>query len=154
MNKLLCESIVYCDFYWSYCSLWASWLTIKHLFVVVCLYSSGKTFIAHWLQGNQMTWLCSVCPNHNPVLSSCMTYHWMCHKSNTRVSHVEQELITLPNHPSSLPPLFGRVCVAQSLVFCVVFCRPLFVHFLLPCMPFFNYPFGIFKLFMVRYKLI
>jgi len=106
MNKLLCESIVYCDFYWSYCSLWASWLTIKHLFVVVCLYSSGKTFIAHWLQGNQMTWLCSVCRNHNPVLSSCMTYHWMCHKSNTRVSHVEQELITLPNHPSSLPPPF------------------------------------------------
>ena len=34
--KKLCESIVYCDFYWLYCWLWVSWLTIKHLFV--CLY--------------------------------------------------------------------------------------------------------------------
>jgi hypothetical protein len=104
-------------------------------------------------QSINMVLLCSICRNHNSVLSSCMTYHWVCKKSNTWVSHVEQELLTLPKHPSSLP-LFGRVCVAQSLVFCVVFCRLLFVHFLLSCMPFFNYPFGIFKLFMVQYKLI
>jgi hypothetical protein len=26
--------------------------------------------------------ICSVCRNHNPVLSSCMTYHRMCSKSN------------------------------------------------------------------------
>jgi hypothetical protein len=26
---------------------------------------------------------CSVCPNHNPVLSSFMTYHMVCNKSNT-----------------------------------------------------------------------
>jgi hypothetical protein len=65
-----------------------------------------------------------LCRNHNSVLSSCMTYHWVCKKSNTWVSHVEQELLTLPKHPSSLP-LFGRVCVAQSLVFCVVFFQKL-----------------------------
>jgi hypothetical protein len=37
-----------------------------------------------------------------------------------------QELITLPEHMSSLP-VFNRVRVTQSLVFCVMFCRSLFV---------------------------
>ena len=39
---------------------------------------------------------------------------------------VEQELITLPDHPSS-PPLFSGVRVNRSLVLCVLFCRSLFV---------------------------
>ena len=43
---------------------------------------------------------------------------------------MEQELPTLPEHLIS-PPVFSVVCVAQSLVFCVVFCRSLFVLFLL-----------------------
>ena len=43
---------------------------------------------------------------------------------------VEQEWLTLPKHLTS-PPVFSGVCVAQSLVFCVVFCRSLFVLFLL-----------------------
>ena len=34
-------------------------------------------------------------------------------------SLVEQELLTFPEHPSS-PPLFTGVCVAQSLVLCVL----------------------------------
>jgi len=42
------------------------------------------------------------------------------------VPHVEQELLTLPEHLSS-PPVFSSVCVARSLVFCVVFCISLFV---------------------------
>jgi hypothetical protein len=42
------------------------------------------------------------------------------------VSHVEQELSTLPEHPNSLP-VFSGVHVAWSLVFCVMFCRLLFV---------------------------
>jgi hypothetical protein len=37
-----------------------------------------------------------------------------------RVSLVEQELLILPEH-LSLPPIFGGVCVAQFLVFSVVF---------------------------------
>ena len=44
-----------------------------------------------------------------------------------RVSLVEQELPTLPQHTSSRP-LFSGVRVAQILVFCVVFCRSLFAH--------------------------
>ena len=41
------------------------------------------------------------------------------------VPYVEQELITLPEHTSSLPDISG-VYVAQSLVLCVMFCKSLF----------------------------
>jgi hypothetical protein len=64
--------------------------------------------------------------NHNPGLSSFMTYHTVCNKSSMMVPIMEQKLITLSEHPSSSP-----VCVAQSLVFCVVFCRSLFFPFAL-----------------------
>jgi len=43
---------------------------------------------------------------------------------------VEQEMLTFPEHPSSLP-VFSGVRVAQFLVFCVVFCRLLIALFLL-----------------------
>jgi hypothetical protein len=43
-----------------------------------------------------------------------------------RVSLVEQELLTLMKHMSS-PPVCSGVRVDWSLVFCVVFCRSLFV---------------------------
>ena len=39
---------------------------------------------------------------------------------------MEQELLTLPEHLSS-PSVFSGVRVARSLVFSVVFCRPLLV---------------------------
>jgi hypothetical protein len=42
------------------------------------------------------------------------------------VSHVEQEVRTLPDHMSS-PPVFSGFCVTRSLVFWVMFCRSLFV---------------------------
>ena len=46
------------------------------------------------------------------------------------VSHVEQELLTPLEHLIMNSPLvFSGVCVAQSLVFCVMFCRSLFVLF-------------------------
>jgi hypothetical protein len=43
-----------------------------------------------------------------------------------RVALVEQALRTLPEH-LRLSPVFSVVSVAQSSVFCVVFCRSLFV---------------------------
>ena len=46
------------------------------------------------------------------------------------VSHVEQELLTLPEHMSS-SPVFSRIRVARSLFFSKHFCRSLFVLFLL-----------------------
>ena len=45
-----------------------------------------------------------------------------------RVAHVEQELLTFPEHVS-LPSVFIEVRVARSLFFGVVFCRWLFVFF-------------------------
>ena len=69
------------------------------------------------------------------------------------MSLVEQELRTLPEHLSSLS-IFSRVHISQSLVFCVVFCRSLFVLFLLGIVlsvllqiTASDYPFGIFELF-------
>ena len=68
-----------------------------------------------------------------------------------RVPLVEQELLTLPEHLSS-PLIVSRVRAVWSLVFCVVFCRSLFVLFLLPMVlsvfhwfTASDYPFGIFK---------
>jgi hypothetical protein len=66
---------------------------------------------------------------------------------------VEQELLTLLEYLSSIM-VFSEVCVAQSLVLCVVFCQLLFVFFplaiVLSVLPFMasDYPFGIFKLFL------
>ena len=45
-----------------------------------------------------------------------------------RVLHVEQELPTLPEHLSS-PPVLSGIRNARSLVFRVMFCKPLFVCF-------------------------
>jgi hypothetical protein len=71
------------------------------------------------------------------------------------MSLVEQELLTLPEHLSS-PPVFSGVRVARYLVFSVVFCRLLLVHFLLFIMTRIlllltdsDYTFGIFKLFLL-----
>jgi hypothetical protein len=58
--------------------------------------------------------ICSVCRNHNPVLSSFLTYQCI------RVSEMEQELPTPPE--PMISPLFF-----VGLVFCVVFCSSLFV---------------------------
>ena len=59
-------------------------------------------------------------------------HSWLIIEFETRVTRreplVEQELLTIPEHMSS-PSVFSGVCVARSLVFCVVFCRLLFVLF-------------------------
>ena len=64
----------------------------------------------------------------------------------------------LPEHPSS-PQDFDGVRVAKSFVFCVVFCRSLFVLFVffplvivLSVLRFTasNYPFGIFNLYLIK----
>ena len=68
-----------------------------------------------------------------------------------QVSLVEQELLTILEHLSS-PPVFSGVCVTRSLVLCVCFvdrclsfCTFSFGH----CVVCSDYPFGIFKLFLI-----
>ena len=51
--------------------------------------------------------------------------HGLIARETRRVSLVKQELPTIPEHMNSTPVLVG------SLVFCVLFCRSLFVFFLL-----------------------
>ena len=65
---------------------------------------------------------------------------------------VKQELLTLPYHLSS-PLVISRNGVAQSLIFYVVVCRPLFLFFVFSPFSFgllqfrdSDYPLGIFKL--------
>ena len=77
-------------------------------------------------------------------------------RATRQVPLVEQGLLTLQDHMSS--PNFSWVRVARSLVFCVVFCRSLLVLFLLAIVLSVrrftdsDYPFGIFKLLIVKYK--
>jgi hypothetical protein len=64
------------------------------------------------------------------VLSSFMNYHRVCIKSNTTGA----TCVTGTAFPSVAPeftPGFSWIRVAQSLVFHVVYCRSLFVLFLL-----------------------
>ena len=69
-----------------------------------------------------------------------------------RVQRMEQELPTLPEHLSS-PAVFSGIRVARTFVFCAMFCRSLFLLFLLviasSALQFTvsAYPFDIFKLF-------
>ena len=82
--------------------------------------------------------VCSVCRNDNPVLSSFMTCHMVCNKSNT-------------TGPTS------GIRLARSLVFYVMYCRYFFVNFLLVIVlsilrftdP--GYPIGNFKLYRSSY---
>jgi len=68
---------------------------------------------------------------------------------------IESFLRNLSDHLSS-PPVFSGVRVARSLVFCVVFCKSLFILFLLAIVLSVlitritdsGYPFCIFKLFL------
>jgi len=65
--------------------------------------------------------------SHNPVfLSSFMTYNRILNRVTRWVSLVEKEILSLPKH-QILSLLFRGVHVAQSSVFCVELCRPLFV---------------------------
>ena len=54
-----------------------------------------------------------------------MTYHWVCNNSNTTGATCGAGTA----YPSGAPDcniVFSRVCAAQSVVFCVMFCRSLF----------------------------
>jgi hypothetical protein len=62
--------------------------------------------------------LCSICRNHNPVLSSFMTYHRVCNQNTTADTIlVKHELFTIPEHLRSLPALAGSCIVLYIIVF-------------------------------------
>ena len=76
--------------------------------------------------------ICSIYHNHNPVFSSFMKYYRVCSKSNAMSVTSGEPLFILREHWSSFPGF--SVHVAWSLVFCVVFCRLLFVLLSFSCL--------------------
>ena len=70
--------------------------------------------------------ICSVCHNHNVILYSFMTYHRVWNKNNTTLTTCGTET-AYPSGASELTLVFRGVRVPQSLVFCVNFCRSMFV---------------------------
>ena len=103
-----------------------------------------------------MTWLMSICVTND---HGCVSFVVI----TIRVSHVEQELLTIWEH-LRLSAVFSGVRVAKSLVFCVIFCRSLFIllfFFFWPlcCLSFLqfttsDYHCCIFKLFLYQYLLL
>ena len=70
-----------------------------------------------------------ICHNHNLALSSFMTYHRVCNKSNTTGATSEGGTAYHYRAPKfTPPPIFSGARVARSLVFCVMFCKSLFIY--------------------------
>jgi hypothetical protein len=118
--------------------------------------------------------LCSVCRNHNHILSYFMTYYCLYLSETRRMLLVKQKLFTLPEHINS--PLFYRswcwsIFSFMCSVLWIVGCS--FVNFLLAivlsvdlCLSFVNchcvhlrftasdYSFGILRLFLLNCSFI
>ena len=78
--------------------------------------TSGKEKETIWIQLLIGGWLGT---------SLCLEIEWstsMILNVSAKITIVEQELLTLPEHLSS-PPVFNGVCVTPSLVLCIMFCR-------------------------------
>jgi uncharacterized membrane protein YbhN (UPF0104 family) len=95
----------------------------------------------------------TVCRNHNLVLSSFTTYHRVCNKRNTTGATCGAGTAYPSGALESPHPVFSGVRVARSLVFCVLFCRSVFVILFLVIIlsvllrfTASDYLFGIFKL--------
>jgi hypothetical protein len=101
--------------------------------------------------------ICSTCRKHFPVLSSFMIITGFVTRLTRRVPLLEQKLLTLPEHLNSLP-VFSGVRVTRSLVLCVCFVIRCLSFFLLAIVlsvlryTDYDYPFGIFKLFLLKVK--
>ena len=96
--------------------------------------------------------ICSFLHIHNSVLSSFLTYHWVCNKGSTAGVTCGAGT-AYPSGAPELIPGFHWVRVARSLVFYVVFCTsflslfPFFIITLSVLLRFtvFDYTFGNFK---------
>ena len=61
------------------CSLWLSWIHHFESFTVATMTwwnVKEKYLCLNW------SWICLVCRNYNPIISSFMTFHRVCKKSN------------------------------------------------------------------------
>jgi hypothetical protein len=81
----------------------------------------------HYMQTNKVNKTWALLHYHSPLITGFVT------RLTRRMPLVEQELRTLPEHPSS-PPAFSRVRVTRSLV--------LYVCFVDRCLSFCTFSFG------------
>jgi hypothetical protein len=99
----------------------------------VKLNSSFRKFYSHHHDLiNKWPHICSICHNYNLVLSSFLIYHQVCNKSNMTGATC-RAVAAYPSRAPEFTPIFSGVCVAWSLVFCVMLCMLLFVLFSSPC---------------------
>lgn len=100
---------------------------IRNLYIIILNIIILHNFECPWRR------ICSNCRYHNDVFfPSYMTCRirlitgFVLIWANRRVSHVEQDKLTLPDH-LKYQPVFGGARVAESLTFYVLFCTLLFV---------------------------
>jgi len=87
--------------------------------------------------------------NNNQSLFNSSLITGFVSRVTRRVSLLENELLTIPDH-LGLPPVLIGVRGARSMVICVLFCRTFFVLFVLSVLLWItdsHYPFVIFNLF-------
>jgi hypothetical protein len=103
---------------------WSVWL---HLLLIKTITSVLKVSTYKWPQ------ICSTCRKHLPVLSSFMTYHWVCNSINTTgVTSVAGT--AYPSGAPEFTQVFSGVHVTQSLV--------LYVCFVDRCLSFCTFSYG------------
>ena len=96
----------------------------------------------------------SFCCYYNPILSSFMMSYWVEKRVIPRVPLVEQELITLSDYLSSPPVVFVLLNLQCSMQYFIYHCHFFSFGHCIDCHSIqntFDYPFGIFKLFL-RYN--
>ena len=162
ISQLIRDSKTCCSYYdFLYKRLLLTRKLLNQGFLMVKLKASfrkfyGRRYDLRNIYFYKSPWICFVCHNPNPVLSSLMTNHWVYNKGNTTSQLWSRNCPTLPEHLNTSQFLVGFVLVMQSLVFfCVVCCRSLFVFlsFVLTCTSIFtvrlHFPFGISKQFIL-----
>jgi hypothetical protein len=104
------------------------------LFLTLTGNEVSYVFVMNWLTVTEclrqnLPWICSVCPYHNSFLSPLIPYHQFFNKSNMTTPLVSSRKSKPFRSTQVYPPLpvFSGVCVAQSYIFYVVFCRRLLV---------------------------
>jgi hypothetical protein len=90
-------------------------------------------------------WVCSICRNHNPVLSLFITYYSVCNKSNTMCTTSVTGTVSSSWSSGISPGFFGGVHIAQSLYLIFVSYFVDYCHFV-----FFSWPLALYFLYFVH----
>ena len=126
--------------YWTKGSQWLNWSPHLESFTVATM--TWLTIAEYLDLCHKWPRICPVFRNHNPVLSLFIKYHRVCNKSNTTGATCGAGIAYFSGAPE-FSPVFSGFRVDRFVVFCVMFCRLLFVllsffFWLLCCPSFFD----------------